>query len=187
MKKHKLAPIVFILLFAVCILSLMPRKESKVHESTAVTSKDVVASTEQSVEAKKEFYEKGENYQNGVLSVTMSDCGVAPKSSISKYVKVPEKSKVVYAKFDIKNIGKSDCNINYTNFSGYADDDSCDQYYSLNDMGKVGMDFSENLSAGRTISGTVAFIVPDDAKEFEIEYQPSILFADKVIFTVEIK
>ena len=49
------------------------------------------------------------------------------------------------------------------------------------------MDFSENLSAGRTISGTVAFIVPDNAKEFEIEYQPSILFADKVIFKVDIK
>ena len=49
------------------------------------------------------------------------------------------------------------------------------------------MDFSENLSAGRTISGTVAFIVPDTAKEFEIEYQPSILFADKVIFKVDIK
>lgn len=187
MKKHKLAHIVFILLFAVCILSLMPHKESKVHESTAVTSNDVVASTEQRVEVKKEFYEKGENYQNGVLSVTMSDCGIAKKASISPYVKVPAGNKVVYAKFDIKNIGKSDCNINYTNFSGYADNDSCDQYYSLNNMGKVGMDFSENLSSGRTISGTVAFIVPDNAKDFEIEYQPSILFADKVIFKVEIK
>ena len=91
------------------------------------------------------------------------------------------------SKFQVENIGNSSCTINYTDFSGYADNDSCDQYYSLNDMGKVGMDFSENLSAGRTISGTVAFIVPDTAKEFEIEYQPSILFADKVIFKVDIK
>ena len=106
MKKHKLLSIVLILLFAVCVLSLMPSKKAKVHQSTVALSKDVEASTERSVEQKKDFYKKGENYQNGVLSVTMSDCGIAPKSSISEYVKVPEKSKVIYAKFDIKNIGK---------------------------------------------------------------------------------
>ena len=48
----------------------------------------------------------------------------------------------------------------YTDFSAYADDSACDQYYALNDMGKTGMDFAENLSAGRKITGTVAFIVP---------------------------
>ena len=52
-------------------------------------------------------------------------------------------------------------------------------------MGKTGMDFAENLSAGRKITGTVAFIVPKGTKKFEIEYKPNVLFADNVIFKVK--
>ena len=114
----------------------------------------------------------------------MTETGTANKSQRSAYIKIPSGTEIVYAKFSIENVGKSESTVMYTDFSAYADNSACDQYYALNDMGKTGMDFAENLSAGRKITGTVAFIVPKNSEKIEIEYKPNVLFADNVIFTV---
>lgn len=72
----------------------------------------------------------------------------------------------------------------YADFSGYANDSACDQFYSLEGLGKCGMDFTSTLSAGRNIDGTVAFAVPEDATELEIEYRPNILLDKVIVFKV---
>ena len=191
MKKHKWALFIAMLLL-VAVASIESKKEPKTHSSTSAVSDSLtiesptaISTVAASKEEKKTSYKAGEEFNNKFLSVTMTETGTANKSQRSAYIKLPSGTEVIYAKFSVKNVGKSESTIMYTDFSAYADDSACDQYYALNDMGKTGMDFAENLSAGRKITGTVAFIVPKGTKKFEIEYKPNVLFADNVIFKVK--
>lgn len=154
-------------------------------ESVSVESNSAVGSSAASDE---KTYLKGEEYNDGRISLTMTDCGIASSDQISQYADVKSGTRIVYASFDAKNIGSDSASVMYTDFSGYADDAACDQFYSLDDsMGKCGMNFMDNLSAGRSISGVVAFSVPDDATEFQIEYKPNMLLAKVIIFDVPLQ
>ncbi len=191
MKKHKWALFIAMLLL-VAVASIESKKEPNTHSSTSavsdsltIESSTAISTVAVSKEEKKTSYKAGEEFNNKFLSVTMTETGTANKSQRSAYIKLPSGTEVIYAKFSVKNVGKSESTIMYTDFSAYADDSACDQYYALNDMGKTGMDFAENLSAGRKITGTVAFIVPKGTKKLEIEYKPNVLFADNVIFKVK--
>ena len=129
-------------------------------------------------------FEKGQEYKDKNISVTMTDCGLTTDDQISEYAEIPDGCKIVYASFSAKNVGKDSCTIMYGDFNGFADDSACDQFYSLEGLGKCGMDFSSELSAGRKIDGTVAFAVPEDATKLEIEYKPNILLDKVIVFKV---
>ena len=190
MKKHKWI-IILVILVLLVMISAGNNKGQETRKSVEASSDSLLSYTHKtstvavSKEEKKISYKVGEDFDNKFLSVTMTDTGTANKSQRSAYIKLPSGTEVIYAKFSVKNVGKSESTIMYTDFSAYADDSACDQYYALNDMGKTGMDFAENLSAGRKITGTVAFIVPKGTKKLEIEYKPNVLFADNVIFKVK--
>lgn len=190
MKKHKWI-IILVILVLLVMISAGNNKGQETRKSVEASSDSLLSYTPKtstvavSKEEKKISYKVGEEFNNKFLSVTMTETGTANKSQRSAYIKLPSGTEVIYAKFSVKNVGKSESTIMYTDFSAYADDSACDQYYALNDMGKTGMDFAENLSAGRKITGTVAFIVPKGTKKLEIEYKPNVLFADNVIFKVK--
>lgn len=87
---------------------------------------------------------------------------------------------VICAEFEVENISDSDQTVMYTDFNGYADGYEVAQSYSP--VG-TGMDFSLNLSSGRKGKGIVAFEVPNDSQEIQIEFSPNIFSDDKVIFS----
>lgn len=140
------------------------------------------ASSEAAADA--DSFQKGQEYKDKNISITMTDCGLATDDKISEYAEIPDGCKIVYASFSAKNVGKDSCTVMYTDFSGYANDSACDQFYSLEGLGKCGMDFTSTLSAGRNIDGTVAFAVPEDATELEIEYKPNIWLDKVIVFKV---
>jgi hypothetical protein len=147
--------------------------------STISNAAGSAASSESAVSDAGSF-EKGQEYKDKNISITMTDCGLTSDDQISEYAEIPDGCKIVYASFSAKNVGKDSCTIMYGDFNGFADDSACDQFYSLEGLGKCGMDFSSELSAGRKIDGTVAFAVPEDATKLEIEYKPN-MWLDKVI------
>lgn len=210
-KKHGLAVAAIVIGALITIISYSG-KPSKTVESTTASSTEISTEVKATAEEVKEdettveeatteeatseatvaddgIYEKGEEYTDGNISLTMTDCGIADSSMLSKYADVTKGFKVVYATFYAENVSDSSHTVMYTDFSGYADNSSCDQFYSLDDsLGKCGMNFSESLTSGRNITGTVAFEVPEDATTFEIEYTPLTLFGDTVIkFNVPLK
>lgn len=87
---------------------------------------------------------------------------------------------VICAEFEVENISDSDQTVMYTDFNGYADGYEVEQSYSPEG---TGMDFSLNLSAGRKGKGIVAFEVPIDSQEIQIEFSPNMFSDDKVIFS----
>lgn len=153
-------------------------------ETSSATAVIEISVNKDASEKAKKIYEKGQEYTNKNTSITMIDCGIASKDQLSEYSKVPDGCEIVYASFEVNNIGDSSQSVMYTDFNGYADDASCDQFYSLEGLGKTGMDFADTLSAGRKISGTVGFAVPKNAKNFEIEYKPNVWLDDVITFNV---
>ena len=154
--------------------------------SSVSASADNAAGSAASSEAASDAtsFEKGQEYKDKNISITMTDCGLTTDDQISEYAEIPDGCKIVYASFSAKNVGKDSCSVMYADFSGYANDSACDQFYSLEGLGKCGMDFTSTLSAGRNIDGTVAFAVPEDATALEIEYKPNILLDKVIVFNV---
>ena len=70
----------------------------------------------------------------------------------------------------------------YTNFHGYADGYEVNQSYAPEG---TGINFSVKMSAGRKGTGKVAFEVPKDSAEIEIEFEPSLWSSKNIIFVYE--
>lgn len=152
--------------------------------SSAVSDAAGSAASSEAAASDADSFEKGQEYKDKNISITMTDCGLTTDDQISEYAEIPDGCKIVYASFSAKNVGKDSCTVMYTDFSGYANDSACDQFYFLEGLGKCGMDFTSTLSAGRNIDGTVAFAVPEDATELEIEYKPNIWLDKVIVFKV---
>lgn len=84
--------------------------------------------------------------------------------------------KYVMTEFKFTNIGDEDEYVSIYDFDCYADGTLCDQ-----DFGVIDQDFmNTNLSSGRNVSFKVAFEVPVNAEEIELEYTVN-MFSDKKI------
>ncbi len=87
--------------------------------------------------------------------------------------------KYVYIELEVENLSKSDQNISYFSFECYADGNSCDGYYGMDNL------LSADLSSGRKAKGTVAFEVPVDAKVIEFEFEDNFWTENKIVFLYE--
>lgn len=143
-------------------------------------------SAQKSAKSKNHIYSLNDVYSDENVKISMVDAGQADGSMLNEYEPVKDGYKIVYADFNAENVGKDSISVMYTDFEGYADNVSCEQYYGLTDK-KEGMDFASTLSAGRKCSGTVAFEIPENTKSFEIEYKPNVWIDEVVTFDVPMK
>ena len=89
--------------------------------------------------------------------------------------------KYVMASFTFENIGNSDAYASIYDFSCYADNQTCEEQYGLDDS-----DFmNTNLSPGRNVSFNVYFAVPVNAQSIELEYTTDAWTGEKAIIKLQ--
>ena len=113
------------------------------------------------------------------LKITFSSCN----TNFTKYsdYEAPAKgNKVVSADFKIENVSSTDQYID--SIECYADDKKCDEFMGIENYTNP---FIDVISSGRSISGTVYFEVPKNAKDIELEFENNVWTEDKVVFVVK--
>lgn len=130
-------------------------------------------------EAKDKYY-VGDSWQNKYIKVIYSDC--YEFTDYNQYNAPADGYKIICAEFEFENIGNSDSTVMYTDFHGYADGYEVDQSYAPDG---TGLDFVVKMSSGRKGNGKVAFEVPEDAQEIEIEFSPNMWTSENVIFVYQ--
>lgn len=180
-KKHKVVKIVlwFIAaLIAIRIAGSVSQSSKDNSDGDNVKADASNVKIEETTKADKDKkYNVGETYSYKDFDVTYTECGEL--TEYNKFMPPKDGNKIIYATFDISNNSSSDRSALYTDFKCYADGYACDGYYATEG---TGLSFSERLSAGRKCTGKVAFEVPENAEDIEIEYSPSFWSSKKAIF-----
>lgn len=169
------------------------KKETSTQTASSSKSKSDVAETnnakqeepeeKEEQEKQKEIknkYNVGDTWENKTLRMIYTDS--YEFTDYNQYNAPADGNKIVCAEFEFENIGKSDTTVMYTDFHGYADGYEVNQSYAPDG---TGLDFSVKMSAGRKGTGKVAFEVPEDAIEIEIEFSPNFWTSENVIFVYE--
>lgn len=131
-------------------------------------------------EETKDKYSVGETWENKTIRVTYTNC--YEFTDYNQYNAPADGNKIICAEFEFENIGKSDTTVMYTDFHGYADGYEVNQSYAPEG---TGLDFTVKMSSGRKGTGKVAFEVPEDAKEIEIEFSPNLWTSENIIFVYQ--
>lgn len=173
--------------FLLCVYSAVYFKTAD-NTTSSVSTKESVSANSSSSDATSTTqkndsvtkYHVGDIYQNKYIKVIYTDCG--EYTDYNQYNAPADGNKIIYATFEFENIGNSDRTVQYIDFHGYADGYEVNQSYAPDG---TGLDFSVKMSAGRKGTGIVAFEVPEDAKEIEIEFSPNFWTSENVIFVYE--
>lgn len=123
-------------------------------------------------------YYVGDIWKNKYVLVSFDKCG--EYISDNQFIQPNEGNKYVYATFTFENVGNSDTTVSYWDFDCYADGYACEGTYGADDAG-----FSQTLSSGRKITGSVYFEVPKDSAEIEFEFSPNFWTSEKIIFVYQ--
>lgn len=142
-------------------------------------SKDTPKETSPAEEV-KDKYRVGDTWENKTLKIAYTSS--YEFNDYNQFNAPADGNKIICAEFEFENIGKSDTSVMYTDFHGYADGYEVNQSYAPDG---TGLDFTVKMSAGRKGTGKIAFEVPEDAKEIEIEFSPNMFSSEKVIFVYE--
>lgn len=128
----------------------------------------------------KDKYHVGDTWENKTLRMTYTSC--YEFTDYDQFNAPADGNKIICAEFEFENIGNSDTTVMYTEFHGYADGYEVSQSYAPDG---TGLDFSVKMSAGRKGTGKVAFEVPENAEEIEIEFSPNFWTSENIIFIYE--
>ncbi|MGN0568605.1 MAG: hypothetical protein ACI4JR_08460, partial [Acutalibacteraceae bacterium] len=165
--------IVVIVLFAIIIGS--SDGDDNGGTGTAVERSDTSNNT-----AAKSSYNVGETYQNNYIKITFTDADTNFKN-YNKYATVPSGYKVIMAEFDFENLSSHDEVASAYDFDCYADDESCENFWSVTDSG-----FTDTLSTGKKAIGRhVYFLVPVNAEKIVIEYELNSFDSSRIEFVVQ--
>lgn len=173
--------------------SAKERKENSTMQTTSNSDNETIVSDTDSAkettskpeeqeekEIVKDKYNVGDTWENKTLRIIYTNS--YEFTDYNQYNSPADGNKIICAEFEFENIGNSDTTVMYTDFNGYADGYEVEQSYAPDG---TGLDFSVSMSAGRKGIGKVAFEVPENAKEIEIEFSPNMFSSDKVIFVFQ--
>lgn len=134
------------------------------------TQKD--ASAQEAVEEKTEYH-VGDVLQDGDMEIVYVASGEYQEDN--EFLKPEAGKKCIFIKLAFENQGTSDHGVSSFSFECYADGYNVDTHYTDNDL-------SATLSPGRTTEGILAFEVPEDAQDIEIEYETNFISGKKIKF-----
>lgn len=124
-----------------------------------------------------EVFHVGDIIETNAVRITYTKA--AEYVSNNEFLMPKDGYRYIYIELDVENISNSDQLVSYFSFNCYADGQSCDGYYGMDDA------LSATLSPGRKGKGTIAFEVPKDAQTIEIEYEDNVWTQNKLIFLYE--
>lgn len=146
-------------------------------KDTVNTAQDSALDNAEKELTESQGYTVGQTWQNKYISVSYLEAG--EYTDYESYAAPDEGYKIIYAKFEFKNIGSSDQVVSFTDWNCYADGYSCESYYMIDDASSS---YMETLSAGRKCKGMIAFSVPEDAKSIEFEYDTNFWISENILF-----
>ena len=136
------------------------------------------AAEEEAEEEVQTVYYVGDTLMDGDMKIVYMASGVYVEES--SYSQPDEGYQYIYLEFYCENTSdSSDDSISFYSFDCYADGYSMDMKYLTEG------DLSATLSPGRWTTGAVAFTVPEDAQEIEIEYTTNYFTSDKITFVYQ--
>lgn len=165
-------------------------ESSKVDNSNATkttqsnTSTDSSSSEKTTKEDASGVVKVGGSYEDNGLKFTVDGAELNYEIKNDEYGMYTLDDGLVYLKVDFtfENTGDSDKYVSIYDFDCYADNATCDQQYVTQETG----DFvNTNLSAGRTVSFTTFYAVPEGAKSIELEYTSNIWISEKVVVQIK--
>lgn len=138
--------------------------------------KDTADETEEDSE-QSNVVEVGGTYNGDGLSFTVKDADMDYQvDDPYGFYELGDGMKYVSVDFKFENTGDSDQYVSIYDFDCYADDEACEQQY-ISDSDDF---MNTNLSAGRSVSFTAFYAVPEDASSIELEYTANIWTSEKI-------
>lgn len=118
-------------------------------------------------------HKKGEKVTIGTTDITLLSYGVYEGEDIQ-----PSSAgyKTMYAEFEITNNSRGNLQATYLFFNGYGDGYALKKTFGADD------ELSVELKSGESATGKLFYYVPEETKVFEVEYKPSLLAGDIVVF-----
>lgn len=156
-------------------------QNSNSNSNTSSTNETVKPENKKETETKvekKEIYNVGDVFENKYIKMTYLNS--YEFEDYNQYNAPQDGNIIICAEFEFENIGNSDQYISYVDFNGYADGYEVEQSYAPDG---TGLNFSLDLSAGRKGKGIIAFEVPENSTEIQIEFSPNMWSSEKVVFS----
>lgn len=160
-------------------------KDEQVNKIVDENTEKIVTEEEQNSEIKSDIkpVTAGYSFKTNDFNVVVNEIDTDFKGYDDEYgLNTPQSGmKYVMVSFTFKNVGSSDRYVGVDAFHCYADDELCDQVYTLDDKDF----FNANLSSGRKVSFNTYYSVPVSAQSIELEYETNILTDEKEIIKIE--
>ena len=125
----------------------------------------------------------GDSIDADGLKITINDADVDFQDYSNDYgLNTPDAGmKYVRVSFAFENESNSDKYVSIYDFKCYADNQSCEQCYGLDDSNFI----NTNISSGRTVSFNTYYTVPIDSQSIELEYTTNIWTDEKAIIKLQ--
>lgn len=145
--------------------------------------KDINASEDDSAGKKTpspepEILHVGDSFQDGDMRIVYMSSGKYTEEN--EYLQPEAGSGYIYLAFSFENTsGERDGHVSLFSFSCFADGYAAQPYFGTDN------ELSASLPPGRSTSGCAYFLVPEDAKEIDVEYTPASPGSGKAVFVYE--
>lgn len=161
------------------------KKTEKIETEQNEYTRKIVTEEEQNSEIKSNIkpVTAGYSFETNDLNVVVNEIDTDFKGYDDEYgLNTPQSGmKYVMVSFTFQNTGDSDRYVGVDAFNCYADDELCDQVYTLDDKDF----FNVNLSSGRKVSFNTYYSVPVSAQSIELEYETNILTDEKEVIKIQ--
>ena len=150
---------------------------------TSVDNSNAKEAADQSKDGKDNIVQVGGSFEKKGLKFTVTDGDINYIDYDNPYgwYSPSDGMKYVKADFTFENMGNNDIYVSQYDFNCYADNTNCDQKFMTSGNEFLG----GNISAGRQVSFSVVFEVPEAAESIELEYKANIWSSEKVIIKLK--
>lgn len=156
---------------------------AKVESSTAVSEITPESKVEEAEVPSGAVISPGYTFDADGLQVTINDFDLNFTDYEDEYGWNTPEDGMKYIMIDVsyQNNSKDDKYVSIYDFQCYADNTDCEQNYSVVENSSL----NANISSGRNTSYKIAFVVPKDAQNIELEYETSIWTGHKEVIKLQ--
>lgn len=154
-----------------------------VESSTAVSEITPESKVEEVEVSSSAVISPGYTFDADGLQVTINDFDLNFTDYEDEYGWNTPADGMKYIMIDVsyQNNSKDDKYVSIYDFQCYADNTDCEQNYSVVENSSL----NANISSGRNTSYKIAFVVPQDAQNIELEYETSIWTGHKEVIKLQ--
>lgn len=176
-KKHSCSKFALIIV-AIWFLMLVFMSACSTSETEQNQTQTTVEESAEYSNSDSKYIKVGESFEVDGLKITINEANTDYTDYSNEYVEhdAGDGKKFIMASFTYENNGDSDKLSGIYDYDCYADGTLCEQYFYFDDSSFM----EANLSSGRNVSFKVWFIVPEDAKNIELEYTENVWTDDKI-------